>query len=280
MDKKNLIWLASYPKSGNTWVRILLANYLNTENKPIDINQINTSIISSSRSIFDNSTAFLASELKHDEVDILRPEVYKKISEEADDIVYIKTHDANTENIQGQNIFPSEITKTIIHIVRNPLDVAVSFAHHSNISIDKSVEKLNINQKLANGKKALNQQLRQILLNWSEHYLSWTDTNTSYLLVKYEDLLKNTEAEFRKIILHIYNEVDDTQIKNAVKQSSFKNLKSQEESGNFKERAVNSKAFFRKGIAGSWKEEMNKNQIEKVINKHKKTMIELGYLGN
>jgi len=275
----NIIWLASYPKSGNTWIRIFFANYLNQDNKAIDINNINTSIISSSRTIFDNYLPFLSSDLTFEEIDILRPKVYREISEETEDIQFIKTHDAFTLNSEGKAIFPREITKAVIHIVRNPLDVAVSFAHHSHISIDKSIKTLNSDQKsLANNPQLLNKQLRQILLSWSEHYLSWKGTKTPYLLIKYEDLLNNTEETFKNLVLFLYGEVDTTQLKRAIKYSSFKELKEQEKKNHFKEKPLKADSFFRKGKSNSWKEEMSDIQATKITKKHSKVMKELGYL--
>ena len=202
--KKNLIWLASYPKSGNTWLRILLSNYNKEDDNAIDINEIDSSIISSSRSIFDSYSPFLASDLTDDEVDNLRASVYNQISKDNEEIVFIKTHDAFTQNTNGENIFPTSATKGVIHIVRNPLDVASSYAHHSNISIDKSVKTLNTQQTLSANPKLLNAQLRQKLLSWSDHYLSWKNAKVPYLLIKYEDLLADTEEEFRRVIIFLY----------------------------------------------------------------------------
>ena len=277
-DKKNLIWLASYPKSGNTWIRILLSNYLSDQSKPIDINKIDSSIISSSRVILDNQIPFLASDLKYDEIDIIRPLLYQTISKENDDYVFIKTHDAFTKNVNGKDIFPLDVTKYIIHIVRNPLDVCVSYAHHSNISIDRSIKSLN-NPKLclSSSQKSLSPQLRQKLLSWSEHYESWKSTDASYILVRYEDLLENTELVFRDILQKIYGKVDETKMLLAINNASFDKLKKQESENDFKERPLKAKAFFRKGIAGSWLNEMSEEQIQELTKHHKEIIKELHY---
>jgi len=276
---KNIVWLVSYPKSGNTWIRILLSNYLSDEDKAVDINSIQTSGIASSRAILEKYIPFLSSDLTFSEIDNLRPEVYKKLSEESDGIKFIKTHDAFTKNKNQQDIFPISATRAIVHIVRNPLDVAVSFAHHSNIPVQKSIERLNNHSaKLANSFSRLNNQLRQKLLSWSEHYYSWKAVDTPYILVRYEDLIADTEAAFRKIIVFLYNDVDEVKLKQAVKYSSFELLKEQEENTSFKEKPIFAESFFRKGIAGSWKEEMTLEQSNTIISEHKKAMIELGYL--
>ncbi len=278
---KNIIWLASYPKSGNTWIRILLSNYLNQEESPININKINASIISSSRSIFDDYIPFLSSDLSLEEIDIIRPEVYKMISSESQELRYIKTHDAYTTNKDEKNIFPKEVSKAVIQIVRNPLDIAVSFAHHSNISIEKSILNLNNNNlAFSSSSTRLTTQLRQKLLSWSNHYLSWKEAKIPSLIIKYEDLLKNTELEFRKIILFIYGEVDEAKLKKAVQDSSFSKLQQQENKQEFKEKPIDAKSFFRKGIAGSWKKDLTDEQVLTIINTNKEVMLELGYISN
>ena len=276
--KKNIIWLASYPKSGNTWLRVLLSNYLNKTDKPIDINNIDASIISSSRTIFDNHCPYLASDLTFNEIDNIRPLVFSAIADETDDYVYVKTHDAAIKTSNNTSLFPKENTKLVIHIVRNPLDVCVSFAHHSNISIAKSVKSLNKHNSLAASNRRLANQLRQQMLTWSEHYASWKGFDAPYLLVKYEDLIQDTEKEFLRILECIYPSVDIKKLKNAVALSTFNNLKKQEQESSFKEKPFNAKSFFRKGKTNTWKDEMTEYQIKQVIENNRAVMLELDYI--
>lgn len=278
---KNIVWLASYPKSGNTWIRILLSNYLNPSVSGININEIDSSIISSSRTILDNYLPYLSSDLSFEEIDNIRPLLYQEISKETEELQYIKTHDAFTLNKNKEAIFPPAISKAVIHIVRNPLDVAVSFAYHSDISIDKSIEALNNSDKcLAKNKNALNKQLRQKLLSWSEHYRSWKNADLPYHLVKYEDLLNHPESTFEKLILFLYGQADKEQIKKAVKLSSFEKLKKQEHQTPFREKPLNAKTFFRRGKSNSWEKEMTTKQVEKIINSNHELMKILEYLNN
>lgn len=238
-------------------------------------------MISSSRKIFDDALPFLSSDLSFEEIDLLRPLVYTEISKESNDILFIKTHDAFTHNVNNEEIFPKNITHSVIHIVRNPLDVAVSFAHHSHIPIDKSINTLNSEEKcLACKKSLLNKQLRQKLLSWSEHYYSWKHSQTHYLLIKYEDLLSHPKETFKKILIHIYKHYDSTKLEQAIAYSSFSELKKQENKNPFKEKPLHAEAFFRKGKKDSWKEEMTTKQQRKIIDTHQKVMQELGYLDN
>jgi len=280
--KGQIIWLASYPKSGNTWLRILLSNYLNEENDlPVDINKINASIISSSRTVFDDQLPFLSSDLTYEEIDNLRPQAYQAISNESEVYQFIKTHDANTKNENNSLIFPLSATRALIHIVRNPLDVAISFAHHSNISIDKSIEHLNNTDYALSCKKTLlNNQLRQKLLSWSKHYQSWKQFEGPKLLIRYEDLIEDTETTFQKILKFLYQDINEKKLKQAVKYSSFDYLKDQESSTTFKEKPLKAKNFFRKGVSGAWKEELNEKQIKCIRENHLDAMKELGYLNN
>lgn len=277
-----IVWLASYPKSGNTWLRILLSNYLNTENDlPVDINKINASIISSSRTVFDDQLPFLSSDLTYEEIDNLRPLAYQAISDESKSYQYIKTHDAFTINQNGKELFPLGASKALIYIVRNPLDVAISFAHHSHISIDKSIQHLNKDDfALSNKHKKLNSQLRQKLLSWSMHYESWKQFKGPSLMIKYEDLIQDTASTFRKIIWFLYQEVNEQKLKQAVEFSSFDYLKKQEAQQSFREKPLKAESFFRKGVSGGWKEDLNTEQIQSIQDHHQKVMKELDYLNN
>ena len=278
VPKRNIVWLASYPKSGNTWIRIFLANYLSDKNEPIDINKIDSSIISSARGVFDTHSAVLASDLTPDEIDIIRPKVYRELAKE-EQITYIKTHDANHKNIKGEPLFVEEITLGVIHIVRNPLDVAVSYAHHFHKTIEETISILNNSANvLSPNIKSLNKQLRQKLFSWSEHYESWAKTKSPYLLVKYEDLKKDTYQTSEKILLFVYGEINEDRLKRAIEFSDFSNLQHQEKETGFKEKPTKAEHFFRKGIIGSWKEEMTKKQTQQIIKDHKKVMTDLNYL--
>ncbi len=99
--KKNIVWLASYPKSGNTWFRIFLSNLRSEKAAPIDINEIRTDGIFSSKIIFEKATGIDAAHLSPAEVDILRPEVHRHYSSELSIWLFIKAHDANILLLDG-----------------------------------------------------------------------------------------------------------------------------------------------------------------------------------
>lgn len=280
MNNKNIIWLASYPKSGNTWFRIFLTNLLRDSDEPASINDLKRTPIASSRNLFDEYVGFDSSDLDADEIDLLRPEIYLKIASEAKENIYQKIHDAYIILDNGQPLIPAEASKCAIYFIRNPLDVAVSFAYHSNIDFNASIRNMNNNNySFCSKNDRLHNQLRQKLLTWSNHVKSWTEQKEiPVLVVRYEDMIDNTFKEFKKIVDFIGIETNDKKIEKAINFSSFSELQKQEEQFGFNEKAPKSEKFFRKGKVGSWKEELTKEQVEKIIENHQIVMKKFGYL--
>jgi len=279
-DNKKIYWLASYPKSGNTWFRIFLANYLSDSDKPISINDVSTGAIASSRILFDNVSALTATDLTHDEVDLLRPDIYRELNDEIEEYGYHKVHDAYTLNENNKPLFPADVSKGVIYFIRNPLDVAISYANHSSISIDKSIKLMNrSNHNLSKSDKKISNQIRQKLLTWSEHVKSWTiQTETPVLVLRYEDMLEDTYGSFKKAIKFLDLKFDENKINRAIEFSSFNELKKQEKEEGFKEKPIKTKSFFKTGKAGNWKNKLTEEQIEKIINNNKAVMKEYNYL--
>lgn len=280
MDNKKIIWLASYPKSGNTWFRVFLTNLLRDSDTPASINELESTPIASARNIFDDIAGVPASELTSDEIDLIRPEIYKKIAEDSDELIYQKIHDAYTFLPDGNSLIPDSATKAAIYFVRNPLDVAVSFAHHSCVSFDNMIKSMNDRHYAFCSKTdRLHNQLRQKLLTWSEHISSWTELPEFPVhIMKYEDMISDTYGTFSSAVKFIGLKKSKIQIEKAIRFSSFEILKEQEEQFGFKEKAPDSKSFFRKGKTESWKEELNEKQIKTIISNHKKMMKKYGYL--
>ncbi len=278
MNKPHFVWLVSYPKSGNTWIRIFLANYLSKNRKKVSINDIKGGFISSSRELFDLISPLPSSDLNFDEVDVLRPLVYKKYNEELEQEVFVKTHDAYTLNTNQKPIFPEEITLATIYIVRNPFDVAVSFANHLSVSTDRIIDIMNDSDYAFAGKNdSLPKQLRQTLKSWSEHFYSWKKSPFDIHLLKYEDLHTNPLLYFGNMVRFIYGNLDKEQLEWAVNQSSFKKLKHEEQNGSFKEKPIKSSSFFRKGIIGDGIEQLTDKQKYSLYEHHKQLIEELGY---
>lgn len=138
----NIVWLASYPKSGNTWFRIFLTNLLGEMDEPPDINHLNSTPIAGARGLLDDEVGIEASDLAHNEKDRLHASVYDHLSRDAKKPVFMKVHDAYTL-VDGQKpLFPATAAKCIIYLIRHPLDIAISFAHHSGWDYDQPIIKM------------------------------------------------------------------------------------------------------------------------------------------
>jgi len=276
-----IIWLASYPKSGNTWFRVFLTNLRGEDDGPAQINRLNSMPIASARGIFDDEAGVEASDLTPDEIDRLRPEIYKQLTANADEKLFMKVHDAYTFNDKNIPLFPEKATAGAIYIIRNPLDVAVSFAHHSGWDYDKAILGM-ADEEFAFCVKPerLHNQLRQRLLSWSSHVKSWTEQAPfPVCVIRYEDMKQNSLETFEKAVQFSGLQYGRKQILKALKLSSFEELQRQEKEDGFKEKSPNSDMFFRKGEVGSWREALAEKQAQRIINDHRGVMRSFGYLG-
>ena len=282
---KGIYWLASYPKSGNTWFRIFLANLMNNADEAIDINQVSTGAIASARGWIDEVLGFDSSDLTMDEIDRIRPTIYSWHAENSKHIGYHKIHDAytyvtDTASQSVQPLIPLKGCLGVIYFIRNPLDVAISFASHSNCSIDKAIVHMSDeNYAFCNSSSRQYNQLRQWLLSWSSHVQSWTTVKDLNLLVlRYEDMLLDSEVTFTKAVNFLNLNYTAAQIKRALQQSNIKTLQQMESENGFREKPAKMTSFFRKGVVGDWKTTLTNVQIERVIADHRQVMGDFGYL--
>lgn len=288
---KGLFWLASYPKSGNTWLRAFIvaltkkqhANSSENEEYGLDINNLNTGNIASNRFYLESIFGFSISDLSSDEVDMLRNEAYCWFSSKLPNKVsYHKVHDAFTFLSNGDPLLPSDKILGSVHIVRNPLDVCVSLANHMNFSLEKSVESMNNPDfALSDDNQTISKQVRHWLLSWSDHYRSWSQASKgNYLLVRYEDMKQSPLKTFQSISKFLHLASDKKSVEDALEQVSFEQLQKQELEKGFKERPEKTKSFFRKGVVGDWQTELNQSQVDRIIDNHFDAMLELGYINS
>ena len=137
-----IVWLASYPKSGNTWTRAFLTHYLVERPDEFDINHLEGGPISSARILFDLNVGVESSCLTAAEIDELRAEAFTQFARESAGTCFIKTHEKWARSASGTEIFPREVTRSVVYLIRNPLDVAISASHHFSVSLQRSVHLL------------------------------------------------------------------------------------------------------------------------------------------
>ena len=275
-----IIWIASYPKSGNTWIRLFLNSLIYSDNSSIDINDIKIRLFPI-RKDFES-----LSENINDVNELIRNCLYSQIRLNLDKSVKIfKSHNALWQS-QNYKFTNEENTLATVYIVRDPRNIITSIKNH--YSKDDYLEALKF---ITDEKKVISSNQSQdaitLISSWKTNYISWKAVNKNYLLIKYEDLLLNLEMEVIKIINYLkkFNqfEFDENKIKKAISSSSFDDFKKMEKKGLFKEIVYNKKTgekknFFHLGPNNDWKKFLNDDIRKKIEENFKNEMEELGYL--
>jgi len=273
------IWLASYPKSGNTWTRNFLHNLINVmagdDHETQDINRMSRhSTWEISGRPYEKLLGKSLDLCTREEIASVRHQVQQQIADNANGLAFVKTHHALVMDRKKPTI-NFDITCGAIYIVRNPLDVAISFSHHLNASIDEAIEQMAIEglETPVNEKSVY-----EVYSSWSQHVESWTrkPQRTIYVM-RYEDMLNKPEATFRGLVDHLLLKPNAIQLERSIELSSFDKLQSQENEKGFKEKPKDAKLFFRAGKANQWQKELNGQQIDRIVKIHRKQMERFNY---
>jgi len=279
-----IIWVASYPKSGNTWVRSIISSLVYTKDGIFDLSSIKKIDQYPQRQFLEYFT--------QDYNNIHEIKKHWITSQERINldtkIKFFKTHHLNCK-VDNYPFTNKECTRATIYVVRDPRNLIDSISNHFSKSIEESKKFLLTSKILSPGKEI---ELRggnviTYLGSWKEHYKFWTKDNENLLIVKYEDLVKNIHQEIEKIIQFLKNFIDfnvsSTKKENIIKSTSFEALKKFEKDGKFTEnvfvKGTNEKVkFFNKGPHNNWQNTLPKNvrlELEAELNNELK---ELGYL--
>ena len=270
-----IIWLASYPKSGNTWLRSFLHNLMRSPGESYDINRLSDFTLGESQErwyrLFDPRPV---TEYSLDEVRRMRPMVHRRMTEAHPDTIFVKNHNALLEDA-GYPLVNMEVTAGTIYVIRDPRDIAISYSHHLNISIDETIAFLN-NEGAATGGDLAN--VYEYMSTWSRHVYSWTHTpHPQLLVIRYEDLLTSPTKTFGSVVRFLGLNPPRERLEKAVKLSSFKVLQAQERKKGFVERPSWAPAFFREGKAEQWKKLLTPAQQDLIKQHHGEQMERFGY---
>lgn len=273
------IWIASYPKSGNTWVRVFLHNLireLRGESGTQDINALHELTARESlKEGFERRLGKPAIEATAKEIAEARVHVQADMVRGAGGPVYIKTHNA-VANVEGFPIINFDVTLAAVYIVRNPLDVAVSYAHHSTAPLDLIIAHM---ADPSGNTHPDSRRIYEFLGSWSFHTASWMAVpHRPVLLLRYEDMLRSPERSFGRLAAFLRLNPDAGQLARAIEKSSFAELVRQEELRGFVERPNAAAKFFRSGAAGQWRETLSPSQVQAIIAAHGPMMMRFGYL--
>ncbi|MDH3665850.1 MAG: sulfotransferase domain-containing protein [Paracoccaceae bacterium] len=259
---QRIIWLASFPKSGNTWLRTFLANYFQPPGSTLDINNLSNFTTGDVRQdLYDRiyGASF------HPETPLewlrVRQRVLRMVAASKPGHHFVKTH-CKVMRLEGYDVIPPEYTAAAIYIMRNPFDVAPSYARHMGTDVDAVIE--HMKDHLATG-RARGGTIEYIG-RWDQHIIDWTEMAFGLPLhvIRYEDMLAETKKTYRELFGFLKIKVDKLQLRRAMAATSFKALQRQEKVKGFRERPDTMKQFFTKGKAGAWREDLSPSQVGRI----------------
>jgi hypothetical protein len=278
-NPRGIVWLASYPRSGSTWMRVFLNALYQVLFRPepakIDLNRLSN--LEASDLEIGRYEAFLKRrrrDITRDMIATARPQVQMKIAAEARGLVLVKTHNAAIGD-RGSPMINQRASAGGIYIVRNPLDCAVSLAEFRGISIDQAITDMATPGFGNNGTK---KSVYWICGSWSQNVASWTSAEGGPIhVVRYEDLLDTPQAAFAGVAAHLGFTPKPEQLARAIELAAFHNLQSSEQRHGFSERPRENALFFREGRAGQWRERLTDAQVARLGADHGDQMRRFGY---
>ncbi len=273
-----ILWLASYPKSGNTWMRVFLANLILNEPDPLPLQRINEVCSSEPNEVWfkpfakDGALAGLSEK----RIAQLRVKAQERAVSLNKNVLPMKTHSLCGKD-HGYPTISVKATVGVIYILRDPRDVVISAADHYGLTLDQGVQMMA--DKTSRGRGMPGNTVHELMGSWSDHVRSWTAwKHTPLLVLRYEDMLADSLGQLGAVARKLGITQDEARIKRAVEFSSFKKLQAQEADTGFSEKSVNSQRFFRSGRAGGWREVLTPAQAAAIETVHGEQMRRFGYL--
>ena len=272
----NIVWLASYPKSGNTWLRAFLANLIANRPTPVPLTELpNYGRLEAEPELYSRIAGRPSTELSFTELCALRPQVHAAIAAAAPKTVFVKTH-SMAGAMDGVPLLTPSVSAGSIYVVRNPLDVVISMSHHFGIDLDAAIDSLN-NENSATENSEL--FVSEFLGSWSQHAKSWADMESERILIlRYEDLLDKPAKYFGKVARMIGADNDRIRVERAIRHSDFRALADMEKRDGFVEVPIKGKRFFRAGRSNQWREKLSRDQVTRIVETHRTQMQRFGYV--
>jgi aryl sulfotransferase len=270
-------WLASYPKSGNTWLRAVIATLVSGQ--PANINDMSfLGPYAAARFRFDDALGIASAALSLEQEINLRPRAYEVWAAEAGRSLYCKTHDAYHLTPAGEPLFPVAGTRGVVYLVRDPRAVAVSFAYHMGLSLDQAIAKMDDPTAVFAGSTTrLSGHLRQLLSRWSEHVQSWLAAPVPVHMLYYEQMQADPHTAIASTAAFLGLPCDRATITAAVEATTFSQLQAQERAAGFIEKHRHAAVFFREGSVDGWRWTLTPEQSTRIVASHGAAMQRLGY---
>ena len=276
-----IIWLASYPKSGNTLLRSILATYLYSSDGHVKFDHLYK--IKQFPAIEDFKK--LKIDMSNEKEVFANFIEAQKIINEDKKVKFIKTH-SSLSKINNCNFTDFKNSLGAIYIVRDPRNVVTSYAHHYSIGVDEAFNQMT-DQELFLSKTEIHPEV--FISSWRLNYLSWKKASIPVLIIKYEDLIKNTKEKLNEVFnffktLGMNKSLyDEKKLDNVIKSTQFNNMQKLEKEIGFDESVMDKKTnkkipFFNLGPSNDWRNKLDTNLVNKIERAFSKEMEELGYL--
>jgi hypothetical protein len=261
VNLQRIIWLASFPKSGNTWARSFLANYFQPPGKSLDINSLRQFTTSDVRQdFFDRANGRPYRGRTIEDWIKVRPEALRLIAASKSGHHFVKTH-CQVATFGQVNLIPPEITAAAVYLIRNPFDVAPSYARHLAVEMDVAIDRM-VDRQAVQGSDT---RILEFVGRWDDHIQTWTSApGLPRHVMRYEDILADTEKAFRALFGFLRLPVDTDKLGSAMALTSFSALQKQEREKGFRERPPAMKQFFARGAAGGWREDLTPAQVGRI----------------
>ena len=275
------VWIASYPKSGNTLTRSMLASYFFSLDGIFNFDLI------------QNIKQFPTTELfKKNGIDINNEKEviknYIKIQDQINkkkNIQFLKTH-SYLFNIENNPFTNLDNSLGVIYIIRDPRNVVISSANHNSSTNDETASHI-----INGGVLRKKDEVIVYTGSWGSNYNSWKSFKSinKYLLIKYEDLINDREKYFFEILKFIHDlikvdfSLDKKKFKNSLDSTSFEKLQKMETKYGFQESMIDmvtgqKRKFFNLGAKTDWKKQLSQKLSKNIEDKFEKEMKELNYL--
>tara|TARA_B100000963_G_scaffold315277_1_gene294283 strand:+ start:10408 stop:11262 length:855 start_codon:yes stop_codon:yes gene_type:complete len=283
-----IIWIASYPKSGNTWVRALLSYYFFSRNEKFDFNLLKHIPNFNIGDFVDNRIKF-GSDIEYADKAL---EVQNLICQKYKVNSFFKTH-SSLNKIDKEFFTDKSVSLGCIYVVRDPRNVITSYKNFENLNYDKALKFMKDHKGFLLANKSTQQKLKikgmELISSWSQNYNSWVNNkfHIPVCLIKYEDLIQDTLGQLKKIFefvkkinLEKNTNFDILRAKRTILETSFENLKKLENEKGFSEKneKIRTQNFFNQGIMNDWKINLPNNIKQDLEDNFRSEMVELGYL--
>ena len=270
-----IIWLASYPKSGNTWLRIFIENLFRNTSVPAKINELDVVRYNdNSPNLYERCVGHNISTLTDSQLHQYREAVQSYLGNTSE-TVFVKSHSA-LQNYEDKPLIYLEHTVGAVYLLRNPFDMVVSFSDHYRISYDDAIEAIASPSHRVNTSQ---QGIFQILGGWTNHYKSWFGVeNFDPLFIRYEDMVRSPLKTFGRFSKFLGLPKNPERLKRAIRNSSFAEVSKQETMNGFSERSRPDQKFFRAGKVGGYRDILSQSQISRIIDAHGELLLEKGYI--